>query len=160
MPFAAIEQNPRALLLTEADQRLHAFLALRRDDGTHLHAVFETVSNFELRGCFCDRVAEGLLRFADRNRGGDGETTLSGAAKGAVADDLRRHRHVGVGKNDDVILGSALALTTLPLLARACIDVTRYWSRSDKTNRTHLRMIDECVNDGFTAIHQIDYALG
>ena len=116
---AAVEQNLRALLLAEADQRFDALFALRRDHRAHLHAIFEAVADFEFRSGIGDRIAKSLLRFADGDCDGDGKTALSGATEGAVADDLRGHRHVGVGENDDVILGSALALAALALFAGA-----------------------------------------
>src|SRR5208337_27367 len=106
------------------------------------------------RGCVGDRVTKSFLRFTDRDRDRHRETTLSGTAEGAVTDDLRRHRHVGVGKNDDVVLRSALALAALALLARARVDVARHRSRSDEADRADLRMIDQRVDYGLAAIHK------
>ena len=61
-------------------------------------------------GRVCDRVAEGLLRIAHRDRDRNGQAALARAAEGAVADDLRRHLHVGIRQDDDVVLRAALAL--------------------------------------------------
>ena len=65
-----------------------------------------------------NRIAKSLLRFANRHRDGDCKTTLPGTAKGAVANDLRGHLHIGVRQNDDVILRSALALRAFSVVLR------------------------------------------
>src|SRR5215472_8557908 len=85
---ASIEENLRALLLSDSDQRLHSLFALRSNYRTHLHAVFEAVADFQFRSRFSDRVAECLLRFADRYGHRNREATLSGTTEGAVANDL------------------------------------------------------------------------
>src|SRR3984885_9163112 len=86
--IAAVEQNFCTLLLAEADQRLHAFFALRRDDGPHLHICVESVTDFQFRSSLGNRVAKRLLRLANGDRDRDSKTALSRAAEGAVADDL------------------------------------------------------------------------
>src|SRR5579863_1826474 len=131
---APVEQNLRALLFAEADERFHALFTLRCDDGAHLHSIFEAIAHFEFRSRVGDRVTKTFLRFADRDSDRDCEATLTGASKSAVADDLRGHGHVGVGEHDDVILGSALALAALAFLAGARVDVARDGSRSNKAD--------------------------
>src|ERR1022692_1401744 len=157
---AAIEQDLRALLFAEVDERLDALFTLRRDHGPHLHAFVEAVTDFQLRSSVGNEVTESLLRFSDGYGDRNGEATLAGASERAVADDLRSHGHVGVGENDDVILGSALALATLPLLARARVDVARDRSRSDEADGANFGMVDERVDHGLAAVDQTHYALG
>src|ERR1700728_1683444 len=157
---AAVEQNLRALLFAKADQRLHALLALRCDHWTHLYVFIKTIADAEFRGSLGDRVAERLLRFADSDCDRDGETTLSRAAEGAVADDLRRHGHVGVRKNHDVILGATLALAALALLARTRVDVARDRSRPNEADGANFRMVDESINHRLTAINQTNDSFG
>ncbi len=86
----------RALLFAFADQRFDARFALRRDHRSHLRAFFEAVADAQLRGRVGNRIAKSFLRFANGDRDGNGKATLPGAAKRAVADDLRGHAHVGV----------------------------------------------------------------
>src|ERR1039458_9526859 len=131
---AAIEQDLRALLFSESDQRFDSLFTLRRDHGAHLDAFVEAVADFEFRGSVGNGIAESSLGFADGDGDRDSEATLAGASEGAVADDLRGHGHVGVRKNDDVILGAALALAALPFFAGARIDVARDRSRSDEAD--------------------------
>src|SRR5450432_550364 len=150
---ATVEQDFRALFFAEADERFHAFPALWPDHGAHLDAVFQAVTNFEFRGGLGDGITKRLLRLADHDRGRDRETALSRAAERAVADNLRGHLHVGVGQDDDVIFGSALALAALALLAGARVDVTRYRGRSNKADRTDLRMVDQSIDDGFATVY-------
>ena len=133
---------------------------MRRDDRAHLHAFIEAVADFEFRSGIGDRIAKSLLRFADGDRDRDGEAALPGATEGAVADDLRGHRHVGVGKNDDVILGAALALRALAVGGGARVDVLRDRSRADEADGADFGMIEQRVDGGFAAIHEIDDAFG
>jgi hypothetical protein len=157
---AAVEQNFCALLFAEADQRFDALFALRRDHRAHLHAFVEAVADFEFGGGVGDGVAERLLRFADGDGDGDGEATLAGASEGAVADDLRGHRHVGVGKNDDVILGSALALARLPLAASARVDVARDRSRSDEADGADFGMVESASTTALPPLTRFTTPLG
>ncbi len=85
---------------------------------------------------------------------------MPGTAKGAVADDLRGHLHVGVRQNDDVILRSALALRALAVLAGPRIDVPRHRRGTHKTDGPHLGMIKQRIDRGLAAVHQIHHALG
>src|SRR5258708_6848692 len=105
---ASVEQNFCALLFAEGDQRFDALFALRRDDRSHLNVFVEAIADFELRGGVGDGIAESLLRFADGYCDGYGETALAGASEGAIADDLRGHRHVGVGENDDMPMATQI----------------------------------------------------
>ena len=57
-----------------------------------------------------NRIAECFLRVANGDRDAHGETALSSAAEGAVADDLRGKFHIRVGEDDDVVFRAALAL--------------------------------------------------
>src|ERR1700738_4297643 len=86
--LASIEQNFCSLLLANADQRFDSLFALRRDHWSHLHAFVEPVADFEFRSRVGDRVAECLLRFADRDRDRERKAALSRTTKGTVADDL------------------------------------------------------------------------
>src|SRR5580693_5295637 len=157
---APVEQDFRALLLAETDERFHTLFSLRRDDGAHLHAFFEAVAHFELCSSVSDGVAKSLLRFADSDSDGNGEATLAGASKSAITDDLRRHGHVRVGEHYDVILGSALALAALPFFTGARINVARDRSRAHEAYGADFGVVNECVNHGFAAINQIHYAFG
>ncbi len=135
-------------------------LLCSRDDRSHLDAFVEAVAYAQVCGGIGDGVAKSFLRFADGYRDRDCETTLAGAAEGAVADDLGCHLHVGVGENDYVILGAALALSALSVGAGAFVDVLRYWSRTDEADGAHFGMIEQGVDYGFSAVHEVDYALG
>jgi len=68
-----------------------------------------------------------FLRFADCYRDRDGEATLAGAAECTVTDDLRGHRHVRVGEDDDVILGPALALRAFAVGGSARVNILCDW---------------------------------
>src|SRR5579872_957992 len=92
--IAAVEHNLRTLLLTFGDQTLDSRLALRRNYRTHLHAFIEAVSHTQGGGGFSNRITESFLRFTNGYGYGDCEATLSGAAEGAIADDLRGHFHI------------------------------------------------------------------
>ena len=88
-------------------------LLCARNNWPHLHAFVETVAHSQGRRRFGDGIAESLLRFADGDGHGDRQAALARAAERAVADDLRRHLHIGIRQNDDVILRAALALRAL-----------------------------------------------
>ena len=157
---ASVEQNLRSLLLARRNQRLDSRLALRRDHRAHLHAFVEAIAHAQRRSRLGNRIAKSLLRFADRHRDGNRQAALSGAAKGAVADDLRGHLHVGVGQNDDVVLRAALALRALPVLTGARIDVPRDRRGTDKTDGANLGMIEQRVDDVLAAVHQVQTPFG
>src|ERR1700688_2967226 len=157
---ASVEQNFCALLFAEGDEGFDGFFALRRNHGAHLDIFIETVADFEFRGGVGDGVAESLLRFADGDGDGDGEAALAGASEGAVADDLRGHGHVGVGENDDMILGSALALRALAVGGGARVDVFCYGSRSDEADGADFGMVEKGVHGGFAAVDKTYDAFG
>ena len=64
-----------------------------------------------------DRIAERPLCLADRHRDGDREAALARASEGAVGDDLRGQFHIGIGEDDDMVLGAALALHSFAVAA-------------------------------------------
>src|ERR1700732_2282363 len=158
--LASIEQNLCALLLAHADQRFDSLFALRRDHWSHLHALVEPVADCEFRSRIGDRVAECLLRFADRDRDRDRKAALSRTAKGTVADDLCSHWHVGVGEYDDVILSSALTLRAFAIRCCARVNVFRHWGRADEADGANLRVVEEGIDSSFSSIDQVHYAFG
>ena len=80
---------------------------------------------------------------------------MTGAAEGAVADNVRRHGHVGIGKNDDRIFGSALALRAFSARSSASVDVFRHGCRTDKTDRADFRVIKDRVNSRLAAVNKV-----
>ena len=100
------------------------------------------------------------MRFADHDRYGNGETALARAAESAVADDLRRQLHVGIGQDDDVILCAALALHALAAGRGAPVHMPGHRRRADETDGAYLRMIAKRVDHLAPAINQIHHALG
>src|SRR5271169_1619499 len=90
----------------------------------------------------------------------DGKAALSGAAEGAVADDLRGEFHVCVGKNDDVIFCAALALHALAACGRTRVNVLGDGRGTDKADGADLRVITERVDNIFAAVDEIDDAFG
>src|SRR5580692_9762297 len=123
--MAAIKKNFRALPFTNADQRFHTLFTLLRDYRPHLHAFIEAVADFQFGSGVDDGIAKSFLRLTNCDRDRHSEAALASASEGAVADDLRGHGHVGVGKNDDVILGSALALRTVAVGSGSRINILR-----------------------------------
>jgi hypothetical protein len=107
-----------------------------------------------------DGVAKSLLRFANSHRNRNREASLPGAAKGAVTDDLRGQVHVGIGQNNNVILRAALALHALTGRGGAHVHVLGDGCRADKTDRAHLRMVAQGVDDGAAAIDEIHDTFG
>ena len=127
----SVQQDSSRPASRQRDQRFDARLALRRDHRPHLHALVEAVADAQMTRQLGNRIAESLLRFADRHRDGNRQASLPGAAERAVADDLRGHLHVGIRQNDDVILRAALALGALALSrlpARRCT-APQAWNR-------------------------------
>ena len=122
---SAIEDNFSAIAFAKFHQRLDSGFALRRDHRSHLNAVVQSVADAQGSCRFEDRVTEHFLCFAHGDRYRNRKTTLSGASESAVANDLRRHLHIGVRKNDHVILRAALALGALAVGSGAGIDVFR-----------------------------------
>src|SRR4029077_7456235 len=74
--------------------------------------------------------------------------------------DLCGHGHVGVGKNDDVILGSALALGAFAVGGGARVNVLRNGSRSDEVEGANLGVVEQRVDCVFPAVHETDNAFG
>ncbi len=124
-----------------------------------MNAFIETISDAQVRSRFGNRVAKCLLRVTDRDSYRHRQAALTRTTEGAVADDLRRHVHVGIRQNDDVILGAALALCTLSVRTGPGVDMFCDRSRSDETDRANFGMIEQRIDHGFSAIDQIDYAL-
>src|SRR5256884_5378946 len=145
---------------TGVDETFDASLTFFADDRPHLHAGVETVPDLNFRSGFGDGIAKRLLRFADRDRYGNGETALARAAESAVADDLRRQLHVGIGQDDDVILCAALALHALAAGRGAPVHMPGHRRRADGTDGAYLRMIAKRVDHLAPAINQIHHALG
>src|SRR5215470_6956388 len=124
--IASVNQHLSTLLLSQSNQRLDALFALPGNHWPHLHALIETVPDTQLGSRLGDRVAEGRLRLANRDRDRDCQAALPGAAECAVADDLGCHLHIGIGKDDDWILCAALALGALSLFSSTGVDVARH----------------------------------
>ena len=158
--ISAIDQHLGSLFLPNSNERFDPLFALLGNHRAHLHAIFEAIAHSQLRGRFRDGVAEGLLRFADGDGYRHSQATLPGAPKGAVADDLRRHLHVGIRQNDHGILRAALALRAFPFFSGTRVDVAGYRSGTDKADGTHPRIVNQCVDRDLAAIHQVYDALG
>src|SRR5262245_58139709 len=157
---AAVDENFGAGFFAFTDQSFDAEFALRGDDGADLDAVFKTVADPEFRGGVGDGVAESLLRLADCNGDGNGEAALSGASEGAVADDVGSHGHVGVGKNDDGIFRSTLALRAFAAGCGAGVNVLGDWGGADEADGANFGMIEERVHGGLAAVDEIDDTFG
>src|SRR5258707_9382854 len=101
-----------------------------------------------------------FLCFADGDRHGNRQTTLPGAAKRAVADDLCCEFHVRIRQNDYMILCSALALHALAASGGAGVHMFCHGSRANEADGAHLRMIAKRVNHVASAIDEVDDTLG
>src|SRR5207247_8412889 len=106
----------------------------------------------------CDVIPNAVLRLADCDRHRYCETALSCTAKSAITDNLCGHSHIGVGKDDHMVFGAALALR--PFAVRACsrIDIFRYRGRADKAESAHFGMVEKGVHSRFPAIQKVDDA--
>ena len=102
-----------------------------------------------------DGIAERFLRFANGDGNGNGKAALAGAAKRAVADDLRCKLHVCIGQDDHMILCAALALHAFATGGRARINMPGDGSRADKTNRANLRMVAERIDHVAAAVDEV-----
>src|SRR5262245_45871067 len=71
------------------DQFFDPVLAVARDDRSHLYALAHSVTDAPPGGRCADRLGKRLPRLADRYRQRRRQAPLTGAAKGAVGDDLR-----------------------------------------------------------------------
>ena len=79
------------------NERLDALLALIGDDRTHLNSRVQAIADANCGSGVRDGITKSFLRFANRDGDRNGEAALARAAEGAVADDLRRQFHVGIG---------------------------------------------------------------
>src|SRR5215469_8326279 len=118
-----IEDNLGPVSFALPDHRLNPGFAPGCNHRPHLHVLIETVADTEPGRCFGDRIAKNGLCFADCDCHRNREAALTGASKGTVANDLSRHLHICIGKNDDVILRPALTLGTFAIRPRARVDV-------------------------------------
>ena len=119
--ISAIKQNLRALLFTFCNQRLDSVLALAANYRSHLHTFIKPITYAQGGRCRDDRIAKCLLCLADSYRHGNSQASLTSASESAVANDLSSHAHVGIGKNDDVVLRAALALGAFTVSSGASI---------------------------------------
>ena len=101
-----------------------------------------------------------LLRIAHGYGYGDGKTTLSCAGKGALADHRGSSVEIGVGQNDGVVLGSALALHALAIGGRARVDVLRDGGGADEADGANLGMVEDGVHCFASSVDEADNALG
>src|SRR3989441_12655315 len=107
-----------------------------------------------------DGIAKSFLRFANCYGNGNGEAALAGAAKRAVADDLCGEFHIRVWKNDNVILGAALALHAFAASRRARVNMSGDGSGADKADSANLRMVAEGVDHFFPTVDEVYHSLG
>src|SRR5215831_9445834 len=156
---AAVEHDFGAIFRAHANQALDAVFALASYDRAHLYPFVEAVADAQIRRRLGNGAAKRLLCFANGYRDRDGQAALASASKGAVGDDLRRHLHVRVRQDDDVILRSTLALRPLTIRACARVNVFRDGGRADETDGAHCRMIEQRIDRNFAAVHQVDHAL-
>ena len=130
------------------------------DHRSHLHAGVQAVADHPAGGRIADRFGELVARFADRDRQGDRQAALPGAAEGAVGDDLHCHLHVGIRQDDDRVLGPALGLGALAVGGRAAVDVPGYRRRADKADRPDGGMVQDGIHRLLGAVDQVEHALG
>ena len=157
---AAVDDRLGAVAGALADERNNAIAAGCGDDGAHLHGGIEAVADLERCGGGGDGFAEPVLRFADGDRDADGEAALTGAAEGGVGNDLSGGFGIGVGQNDDMVFGAALALHALSARGAARVDVFCNRRRADEADGAHERMVEQCVDCGLAAVDEIDDAGG
>src|SRR6476661_9804846 len=100
----AIDNYLRAIASSAINHPRHSRLALRSNHRPHLNSLIEPVANPQRRCRFGDRISKRLLRLTDGHRDRNRQATLSCASKRAVADDLSRHLHIGIGQHDHMVL--------------------------------------------------------
>src|SRR6266404_4849050 len=145
---AAIENGFCAFADAVGNKRLDALLALFGDDRTHLDAGVQAIADANRSSSVCDGITESFLRLANRDGDRNGEASLARASERAVADDLRRQLHVGIGENNHVILGAALALHALAAGRGARVNMLGDWGGTNEADRAHLRMVAQRINNG------------
>ena len=157
---AAVDDGLGAVVGALADERNNAIATGCGDDGAHLHGGIDAVADLERCGGGGDGFAEPVLRFADGDRDADREAALTGAPEGGVGDDLSGGFRIGVGQNDDMVLGAALALDALSARGAARVDVFCNRGRADEADGAHQRMVEQCVDCGLAAVDEVDDAGG
>jgi hypothetical protein len=78
-----------------------------------VHALLQPVADHARGGRLGQRGHEDLVGVGHGDGQRRGQAALPGVAKGAVGDDAGGQRHVGVGQDDDRVLGAALRLHAL-----------------------------------------------
>src|SRR5271166_3522247 len=156
----AIVRNGGAISGALGDEAFDAGAAVGGDHGAHANAFVEAVAHLDGTGEVADGVTEPLLSFAYCDGDGDSKTTLSGAGESALADDGGCGVEVGVGQNDGVILGSALALYALAVGGSAGVDVLGDGRGADEADGADLGMVKDGVHGFASAVDKADDALG
>jgi hypothetical protein len=99
-------------------------------------------------------------RVADRDRRRARHAALARAAERGGREGLDRLRHVGVGHDDDVVLGAAVRLHALAVPRGGLVDVLRDGRRADEGDGPDLRVGEEGVDALAAAVDDVEDALG
>ena len=135
-----INKKPRTFISTRLNQPLNSGLAFGGDDGSHLGSVFQSVPDDAVSGGVSDGFCEPTLCVTNGEGKGGGKTTLPSTPKRTLRRGVNSELRIGIGKNDERIFRTALALDALSVCRGFRIDGFRRCGRTDETNRTNIGM--------------------
>ena len=145
--FSSVHHQRGSLLHAGIDQALDPVQVLGTDHRPHPLAVFTVGgTNVDRLHRLGQRIQQPLGRLADRHGRGAGHTALTGTTKGSVDQPGHRVPKIGIGQDEDVILGAAGGLYPLPVLVPRFVDVLGDGGRSDKGDRTNQRMREQGID--------------
>ena len=113
-----------------------------------------------LFGGLAEPFDQGIGDLADRHRDAAGHAALAGAAKRRELKCPHGLVEIGVGHDDEMVLGAAGRLDPLAVLRAGHVNVPGDRRRADERDRTHQRVSQERIDALLVAVHDVEDPLG
>ena len=135
---------------------------LRVENGAECGRFVEAVAQFQIRGGLDEPGHDGILAgpVADSHEHAAGQTALARTAVTGADQGGQAAGQVGVGQDDQVVLGAAQGLHALAMGRRGAVDVLGHRGRTDKRHSLDMGVADQPFADFLAALDHADDARG
>src|SRR5262249_20389087 len=117
---AAVQRQTGTLASASLDGAENALPLLGIDDGAERGRFLQAVAGLQGAGSRHEGLDDGVLltAVADRHQHATGQAALTSATEAGTDQSRNAARQVGIGQDDEIVLGTAKGLHTLAVLSR------------------------------------------
>ena len=155
---AAVAKGSGAFGDAALDVALHATAVFGGDERTHFDAGAGAVADGQVARAFDEKIEQRAGGFANGDENAAGETPFARRSEGRADDGFDGFRHVGVGHDDEMVLGAAERLDALAFGGGGGIDVAGDGRRADERDGADERVTEKGVDGFLAAVNQAEDA--